>query len=46
MTGSGLYAYLDDITINANDTGVDKVVFNGQEITADKQQFKEEHLAR
>ncbi len=42
MSGDGQYAYIDDITINDNSMGVDRVVFNGQEIVADKQQFKED----
>jgi hypothetical protein len=41
MTDSGDYAFIDDITITQSDMGVDRVVFNGVEVTAQNQQFKE-----
>jgi hypothetical protein len=41
MAGSGENAYIDNIVIIVNDMGVDRVVFNGIEVTADEQQFKE-----
>jgi hypothetical protein len=45
MSGSdysgNYYAYIDNIVISAKDMGVDRVMFNGHEITANKQQFNE-----
>ncbi len=41
MSGSDSYAYIDDITISQQDMGVDRVIFNGVEVTAGNQQFQE-----
>jgi hypothetical protein len=35
------YAYIDDIEIKYNDLGVDRVMFNGTQVTAEKQQIQE-----
>jgi hypothetical protein len=42
MSGTNQYAYIDNIKITQNDLGVNRVMFNGQEITADEQQAKED----
>jgi hypothetical protein len=41
MAGSGENAYIDNIVITVNDMGVNRVIFNGVEVTADEQQYKE-----
>lgn len=39
--GSDEYAYIDNITVTLHEIKVDTVLFNGNEITADRQQFQE-----
>jgi len=41
FSGSSEYAYIDNISIIQHDIQVDTILFNGNEITADEQQFEE-----
>jgi len=41
FSGSSEYAYIDNLSVTEHDIQVDRAMFNGQEISADEQQFVE-----